>query len=194
MIESGTAKMCPYCEGKGHISVLVDLPPEDDSRQELNRTTWARCTCPLCDGKGHISGRNSGPAPRAAPVFRRFVDMSAVERSPNLLHCGVRNRHLIFAKGKVERRIVLRGETTEQVEKLASELRAISYWDTEYRRNLCPEWYETVAFASRQKRCSEIIRDLLRAAGRGSVRVAECKQPTRSQPQSEGQKRKLGNA
>ena len=61
MGESGTAKVCPYCEGKGYVSVAVDLPPDDDLRKELNRTTWVRRPCPLCDGKGHISGDNSIP-------------------------------------------------------------------------------------------------------------------------------------
>jgi hypothetical protein len=57
------------------------------------------------------------------------------------------------------RRVVSNG-AIEQVEKLVSELRAISYWDADYKRHRCPEWYETVAYASRQKRRSEIIRQL----------------------------------
>jgi hypothetical protein len=55
-------------------------------------------------------------------------------------------------------------ETIEKVDKLVSELRAISHWDSEYWRHRCPEWYETVAYVSRQKRRSEIMRQLLRAS------------------------------
>ena len=87
--------------------------------------------------------------------------------------------------------MVLRDGTIEEVEKLASELRAIDHWDTAYWRNRRPERYETLALVARQKRRSEIIRDLLRATGHGSIHaVAESKQPTRSPSQSEEQKRK----
>jgi len=61
MDKSGTGKVCPYCEGKGHVSVVVDLPPADDPYEGLNRTTWVRKACPLCDGKGRISGDDSTP-------------------------------------------------------------------------------------------------------------------------------------
>jgi len=57
MSESGRGKVCPYCEGKGYVSVAVDLPPGDDPSEERGRMTgWVRKTCPLCDGKGRISG------------------------------------------------------------------------------------------------------------------------------------------
>jgi hypothetical protein len=81
-------------------------------------------------------------------------------------------------------------EAIGEVEKLVSELRAIRHWDTEYWRQLRPEWHETVAFVARQKRRSEIIRDLLSAAGHGGTSaVAQTKQPTRGQ--SQGQKKKF---
>jgi len=57
------------------------------------------------------------------------------------------------------RRIISDG-AIEQVEKLVSELRAISHWDAECQRHRCLEWYETIAYVSRQKRRSEIIRQL----------------------------------
>lgn len=60
MIESGTAKVCPYCEGKGYVSALVELPAYADFGK-LSGTTWVRRTCPLCDGKGQIFGDNSSP-------------------------------------------------------------------------------------------------------------------------------------
>jgi hypothetical protein len=55
-------------------------------------------------------------------------------------------------------------ETIGQVETLVSELRAINYWDSELWRHKPPDWNEMVAFLSRQKRRSEIIRQLLRLA------------------------------
>jgi RecJ-like exonuclease len=61
MGESGTAKVCPYCEGKGYVSVIADLPSADDPREELSGTTWVRKPCPLCDGKGSISGDDTAP-------------------------------------------------------------------------------------------------------------------------------------
>ena len=66
MGEGRTAKVCPYCEGKGYVSVVVDLPPDNDPRERLSRTTWVRKDCPLCDGKGRISGDDSTP-PKLPP-------------------------------------------------------------------------------------------------------------------------------
>jgi hypothetical protein len=46
-------------------------------------------------------------------------------------------------------------ETIKTVEKLVSELWAISRWDTEYQQHHCTKWYETVAFGSRQRKHCE---------------------------------------
>ena len=62
MGESGTARVCPYCGGKGYVSVPVELPPSDDPSKEPSRTTWVGERCPLCDGKGTISGNASAPS------------------------------------------------------------------------------------------------------------------------------------
>ena len=59
MGESGTGKVCPYCGGKGYVSVDVDLPRDEDRCEELGQTAWVRKSCPLCDGKGRISGDDS---------------------------------------------------------------------------------------------------------------------------------------
>ena len=56
--------------------------------------------------------------------------------------------------------MVLSDGTIKQVEKLVSELGAISHWDTEYRKRHIPERYETVAFLSRQKRRTQIMLQL----------------------------------
>jgi len=32
----------------------IDLPPDNDPLEELDRKTWVRKKCPLCDGKGRI--------------------------------------------------------------------------------------------------------------------------------------------
>ncbi|MGA8214184.1 MAG: hypothetical protein WB799_11355, partial [Candidatus Sulfotelmatobacter sp.] len=66
MDEGRTAKVCPYCEGKGYVSVVVDLSPDNDPRERLSRTSWVRKDCPLCDGKGRISGDDSTP-PKLPP-------------------------------------------------------------------------------------------------------------------------------
>jgi hypothetical protein len=66
MGESGINKVCPYCEGKGYVSVAVELPPTDNPREEMSGTTWVRKPCPLCDGKGRISGDDSTPGPKLA--------------------------------------------------------------------------------------------------------------------------------
>ena len=61
----------------------------------------------------------------------------------------------------------------EQIEKLVSELRAITYWDIEYQQHRCHEEYEHLAFVSRQRRRSEIIRQLLRISRWGTRKEAE---------------------
>jgi hypothetical protein len=66
------------------------------------------------------------------------------------------------------RRVISHG-AIEQVEKLVSELRAISHWDAECQRRRCLEWYETVAYVSRQKRRSEIIRQLYKLRTRIAI-------------------------
>jgi hypothetical protein len=52
-------------------------------------------------------------------------------------------------------------EIIGEVEDLLSELRAIRYWDTEFCRRSSPDWSDSAAFVSRQKRRREIIRKLL---------------------------------
>jgi hypothetical protein len=65
-------------------------------------------------------------------------------------------------------RQILSAETIEKVEKLANELEAINHWDTTYRRHRRPEWYQRVAFASRQKRRRDIITQMLTALRQGT--------------------------
>lgn len=98
------------------------------------------------------------PLKKGVPIFRHTADVSAVARFQVVGPQGSKSRPDI-CEAKGVRRIVSDG-AIEQVEKLVSELRAISHWDAEYKRHRCPEWYETVAYASRQKRRSEIIRQL----------------------------------
>jgi hypothetical protein len=82
MGESGTAKLCPYCGGKGYVSVPVDLPPDDHHSKEPSKTTWVRKRCPLCDGKGGISGDDSAPPPHSARPTSWIgpADISALSR------------------------------------------------------------------------------------------------------------------
>ena len=168
MGESGTARVCPYCGGKGYVSVPIDLP-DDHPSNELNRTTWVRKRCPLCDGKGGISGDDSAaPPPNGQPTsWIGPADISALSRrfgscSLTTYRTETRDARPHICKGKRMRQMVFSAVTFEQLEKLVNELRAISHWDDEYGRRIRPEWYETVARISRQKRRSEIIRQLLR--------------------------------
>ncbi len=54
----------------------------------------------------------------------------------------------------------LKNNGLDAADRLLSELTAIEYWDAEYWKNHCPEFYEKVAFEARQERRSEIIRQL----------------------------------
>jgi|GEM_PF-5227947 len=91
-----------------------------------------------------------------------------------------------------EMRQILNEETIQKLETLAGELRAISHWDTAYWRSRRPEWYEIIAFVSRQKRRGEIIVQLLGSPGHRSRRAAALgKQSIRSQSKSEESKRKF---
>jgi hypothetical protein len=170
--EDESGKACPYCCGKGYVSVPADLSP-DDPRQQLSRTTWVRKHCPLCDRRGTISGDDSNIGKRAISIqentnsltiFRQTADASAVFQPENrlqALHWKEQGCGPTFAKGNRMRQI-LGGEAMREVEMLVSELRAISHWDAKYRRHRRPELYERVALVSRKKRRSEIIRRLLR--------------------------------
>lgn len=92
------------------------------------------------------------------------ADISAVSDSQaarKVLHRKEEDNGPSFAMIKRVRQI-LSDETVEELERLVSELLAIRHWDMKYRRNRFPECYETVAFAARQERRSEIIRHLLR--------------------------------
>jgi len=94
MGKSRATKACPYCAGKGYVSIPVDLPPDDDPGNELTRTTWVRKPCPLCGGKGNISGddaatrkvpRNGHQIPLSAlPIFRQVLVVSAVSDPPTV--------------------------------------------------------------------------------------------------------------
>jgi hypothetical protein len=173
--ESGTPQVCPYCEGKGYISVPVDLPPADPGK-EPSRTTWVRKPCPLCGGKGSISGtdaatpnvpRNGHPNSFVSSAdisadTRRFGSFRPSDCFQVVLAQARESWPRICGTNKMRR--ILSGEIIEQLEKLVSELRAIRHWDNEYRRNRFPEYYEKVAFVSRRERRSEIIRQLLRLA------------------------------
>ena len=177
MGKSRATKVCPYCAGKGYVSVPVDLPPDDDPGNELTRTTWVRKPCPLCDGQGGISGDDSAPPPVNGHPNSWIgpADISALSRrfgSCSLpTHCAVeREARPRVCKGKRMIRMALGDGTFERVERLVSELRAISHWDDEYWRHSRREWYETVAFATRQERRSEIIRQLLRLSRQGTWR------------------------
>ena len=48
-----------------------------------------------------------------------------------------------------------------RVERLVEELRAIDYWDANYRRNPYPEAYEMLAFVARRRRHAEILSRLI---------------------------------
>jgi len=50
----GEGKVCPYCNGKGYVS--VEVQHTDDSHGRSDIKTWVRKDCPLCRGTGHLVG------------------------------------------------------------------------------------------------------------------------------------------
>lgn len=117
-----------------------------------------------CENPAHCAtekGQILGIKSRTQKLCRYFGRVSTFRQSLALQPIGPylseSPPHIYEAKSV--RSIVSNG-AIEQVENLVSKLRAISYWDAEYERHRCPEWYETVAYASRRKRRSEIIRQL----------------------------------
>lgn len=81
---------------------------------------------------------------------------------------------------------ILTNGTLGKVDKLVSELRAISHWDADYQRHRCPEWHETVAYVFRQKRRGAIIRQRLRfsASRQGDLRYNSLRAAPHQEPQS----------
>ena len=58
---------------------------------------------------------------------------------------------------------MLRDKNDEIAERLRAELKTIELWDEAFLRNPNHEWWETVAFANRRQRKSEILRHLAMA-------------------------------
>jgi hypothetical protein len=54
-------RVCPFCEGKGNVSIL---PTEGYPKDKTNSATWGRELCPLCNGKGDISSGSCGAFPK----------------------------------------------------------------------------------------------------------------------------------
>jgi hypothetical protein len=54
MALDGIGKVCPYCNGKRHVVVLMDSNRGDD----LDGKTWVSEDCPLCEGSGWVYGEN----------------------------------------------------------------------------------------------------------------------------------------
>jgi hypothetical protein len=44
-------RACPYCEGKGYVSV-EEYSEDNNDFGEVK--TWVRKNCPLCGGVGHL--------------------------------------------------------------------------------------------------------------------------------------------
>ena len=52
-MQAGEGRVCPYCLGKGYISVEVH---PDDATGSCDTKTWVRKDCPLCEGAGVLYG------------------------------------------------------------------------------------------------------------------------------------------
>ena len=63
----------------------------------------------------------------------------------------------------------VKNETIGIAEMLATELRAIDYWDIVYWRKRGRENYETSAYQSRQRRRAEILRQLTKLSKSSSI-------------------------
>ena len=166
------ASSAPIAGGRGTFQYLSTFLPTMTTAMNLagrlGSGSPVRCAT---DG---ISGDDA--APPKVPLnghpnsWVSSADISAVSR--RFGSCRPSNHFQRCCIGKAESwpstceakrmRHVLSDETVGELEKLVSELRAIRHWDTEYRRSRFPECYETLAFAARQERRSEIILQLLR--------------------------------
>jgi hypothetical protein len=56
---------------------------------------------------------------------------------------------------------MLQDRAYQRAQSLRAELKAIELWDNAYWRSSQREWWETVAFESRQQRRSEIVAELV---------------------------------
>ena len=114
----------------------------------LDRGYEIQRQCPYCYGRGRIL------VLLEPPVGGKEIGSATWSR---------RNCPLCDGKGHIAGRTPQPDiTTTERAEALLNELRAINYWDGQYDRHRAPNWNETVAYISRQRRRGEIIRQLLR--------------------------------
>ena len=125
----------------------------------MERDLDARRECPYCEGKGYVSVRGMTNGARLnelawAPAVREECPLCAGtgHLSGGLPTSAERN------DAKTEQVEIM----SDHLDALANELRAIDYWDDRYEPDRKPEWGETVAYVSRQRRRGEIIRKILR--------------------------------
>ena len=90
----------------------------------------------------------------------------AVQKGNELWHHNCRRKNMslgtfILRESLKDRERRTENQLIESVDRLVNEMRAIEYWDVAYCENDCHEPYEEMAFASRQKRRTEIIGQLM---------------------------------
>lgn len=125
----------------------------------MERGLEARKECPYCEGKGYASVRGMT---NGAWLNELTWATSVREECPLCSGTG----HLPgYLPTSAERNDAQTGQVdmmSDHLDALVNELRAIDYWDDRYEPDREPEWGETVAYTSRQRRRGEIIREILR--------------------------------
>ena len=86
-----TRTVCPYCGGKGEVSVLVNPLGKGYLGEEQSSATWVRRPCPLCERKGHISGGSSsglakGKSAKTQELTGRFEQANVLLNELRAIH------------------------------------------------------------------------------------------------------------
>lgn len=127
--------------------------PRVENRSETRRV------CPFCKGDTSVL-----VDPPTAGYPQRGVDSRTWLRELGPLcdgNEGLSGRSgTLLAKGN-DAKATPADVTKWRTEALQNELRAIDYWDAQYKRQFNPAGHDTVAYISRKRRRGEIIRELL---------------------------------
>ena len=114
--------------------------------------------------------------PKVTPKTKQTPRLGAANYVPCVTgKAAYPTAHAARSRKETMRRTAQIDLTSDQVEVLLDELRAIDHWDAKYETHRRPKWGDTVAYISRQRRRGEILRQLLPLARTEYERVrAQC--------------------